>query len=95
MLVAYSLLYKINGIIITIVNAIRVVIVNNSLLTTTSFISGGTNMKHIPRMLASSPVPATDHRPMVPPGILKDRSWFGLVIRKTITERNMSAYITK
>jgi len=68
---------------------------NHVVLMDTSDISGGTNIKQMPRTLASNPVPAIIHNPAVPPGILNERSMSGLENRSAITAININAYITK
>ena len=93
--VNYRFLYKMNGTIITTANATSVVRVNQAALMATSFISGGTNIKQIPRTLVRKPVPATNHKPVFPHGIRNDRLIFGFLNRSTITETNISAYMTK
>ena len=76
-------------------NEINMIGVNNEAFIVKYSNSGGTNIKHIPSTLAIRPVPATIQRPGVPPGIRNGLSISGFVKRSTITETNMSAYITK
>jgi len=91
----YSFLYKTNGVPKTHANASNTIGVNHAALIATFSMSGGTNIKQMPRTLVIRPVPATIHRPALPPGIRNDRYVLGFVNRRTITETNISAYITK